>query len=107
MAGQTYGVSNVAVEVGTARWLVAGVANPFGKTDCGAVWRIRLAKRTAVRCGELPNKGSRPTGDGGSDDVGWLAAAGERAIARTGAAVPRLQGLHHRGQCPIGSIASI
>src|SRR5215472_16118214 len=52
MAGQAYGVSNVAVEVGSARWLVAGAANPFGKMDCGAVRRIRLAKWTAVRCGK-------------------------------------------------------
>jgi len=104
MAGQAYGVSNVAVEVGSARWLVAGAANPFGKMDCGAVRQIRLAKWTAVRCGrsvwqkwtavrrcEVPNKGIRPMGDRGSDDIGWLAASGERSIARTAAAVPSRQ----------------
>src|SRR5215469_2237192 len=80
------------------------------------VRRIRLAKWTAVRCGksvwqkwtavrcgrsvwqkwtavrrcEVPTKGSQPTGDRG-DNIGRLAAAGERSIARTAAAVPSRQ----------------
>jgi hypothetical protein len=63
MAGRAYGVSNVAVEVGTARWLVAGAVNPFGKTVCGAMRRIRLAK---MDCAALQSPKQRQPAHGRS-----------------------------------------
>ena len=53
MAGQAYGVSNVAVELGTARWLVAGAANPFGKMDCGAA---DLFGKNGLVCGAAKSR---------------------------------------------------
>ena len=91
--GLATSVGSVIRQIVVARVLLTATAPPAlsGSSVLGdsmaSPWDATMGLVRSARCrldapGDGPDEARQLTGDRGSDDIGWLAAAGELAIAR-------------------------